>query len=118
MWTNATTLTWSFSLWASIGITLNIGNSHINCLGIGLSSTDFVKFQDAPSKYKPFTKQPVGGRSETSAALTWGVTVVYNVERSRGQPFFLQAAWTRAVRYDSGICKPDNQITAGSPSFT
>ena len=87
-------------------------------MGIGLSSTHFVKFQDAPSKYKPVTKQPVGGRSEISAALTWGVTVVYNVERSRGQPFFLQAAWTRAVRYDSGICKPDNQITAGSPSFT
>lgn len=33
-------------------------------------------------------------------------------------PLILQDVYTKAVRYDSGICKPDNHITAGSPSFT
>lgn len=45
------------------------------------------------------------------------VTAVYKVERSKGHPFFLQVAWTRAVTYDSGMCRPDSHITYGSPSL-
>lgn len=56
--------------------------------------------------------------SVTSSGLTNWVTEVYRVDLSNGQPFLRQVACTRAVRYDSGMCKPDSHITGGSLSFT
>lgn len=41
------------------------------------------------------------------------VTTVYNVDLSSAHPFILHDVCTKAVRYDYGICKPDNHITAG-----
>ena len=111
-------VTCSLSLCASIGITFRIGSSSTRTFGLGLRRHAASTSQEAPSRYRPLTKQPECALSVTSPAVLYLVTVVYKVERSNGQPFLRQVACTRAVRYDSGICRPDNQITAGSPSLT
>lgn len=110
--------TCNLSLWASMGITFRTGSSSTRTFGLGLLRHPASRSQDAPSRYRPLTKQPAWALSVTSSAVLYLVTVVYNVERSRGQPFFRHVACTSAVKYDSGMCSPDNQITAGSPSFT
>jgi hypothetical protein len=42
---------------------------------------------------------------------------VYNVDLSSAQPFIRHEVCTNAVKYDYGICKPDNHITGGSSIF-
>ena len=101
-----------------MGITFRIGSSSTRTFGLGLRRHADSRSQEAPSRYRPLTKQPECALSVTSSAVLYLVTVVYNVERSNGQPFLRQVACTRAVKYDSGMCRPDNQITAGSPSLT
>lgn len=89
----------------------------------------FLKITRFTCRVSPYTEvvilfgyvcvfSPWAGLSCTSSSLLYWVTCVYRVERSRGQLFFLHVAWTSAVRYDSGMCNPDNHITMGSPSST
>ena len=101
-----------------MGITFRIGSSSTRTFGLGLRRHADSRSQEAPSRYRPLTKQPECALSVTSSAVLYLVTVVYKVERSNGQPFLRQVACTKAVKYDSGMCRPDNQITAGSPSLT
>lgn len=101
-----------------MGITFRMGSSSTRTFGLGLRRHADSRSQEAPSRYRPLTKQPECALSVTSSAVLYLVTVVYKVERSNGQPFLRQVACTKAVKYDSGMCRPDNQITAGSPSLT
>lgn len=50
----------------------------------------------------------------TLAGLNSLVTIVYRVDLSRAQPLDLQVVCTSAVKYDSGMCRPDSQMTLGS----
>lgn len=52
----------------------------------------------------------------TDPGSTYLVTTVYSVDLSSGQFLRRHVVCTIAVRYDSGICKPDSHITTGSPS--
>lgn len=56
----------------------------------------------------------VTGLSSISSAETQPVTLVNCVERSRGQVYRRHAIWMWAIRYDSGMCRPDSHITTGS----
>lgn len=63
--------TCSFSLLASMGMTLRMGSSSMSTLG-----GDFLKHmltwsQQPPSRYMPLTKQPDGARSVTCSGLVY-----------------------------------------------
>ena len=91
-------VTCNLSLCASIGITFKMGSSSTSTFGLGLLKHPASRSHEAPSRYSPLTKQPECALSVTSSGVLYLVTVVYRVERSRGQLFLRQVACTRAVK--------------------